>query len=292
MTPAFVLDLLTDYTIFTVMAFGLHIVLMSGQVSLGHAALFGVGAYASALLTVNARLPFLVALPLSGLAGAAMGGIIAYLVARRLRGMYLAIATFALAEALITLALNSEYLGGAIGFPRIPLRTNLVVLLAVNAVLMFALWRIERSRFGASFRAVADDEVAAGMVGINVTFMRSLAWVIGGFMTGLGGSLHAHRVGVISPTEFGFSTSVAILLAPIIGGARAFWGTIVGAAVITFLPWIVTLTEVESRLMLYGVMYVLIMIFRPNGLIGLPRPRALTHVRADGGSVSSTDARR
>ena len=76
MTPAFVLDLLTDYTIFTVMAFGLHIVLMSGQVSLGHAALVGVGAYASAVLMVNARLPFLLALPLSGLAGAATHGVI------------------------------------------------------------------------------------------------------------------------------------------------------------------------------------------------------------------------
>jgi len=142
MTPAFVLDLLTDYTIFTVMAFGLHVVLMSGQVSLGHAALLGVGAYASALLTVNARVPFLVALPLSGLAGAAMGGIIAYLVARRLRGMYLAIATFALAEALTELGRGKEVAVRLRDIPRIPLRTNLVVLLAVNAVLMFALWRI------------------------------------------------------------------------------------------------------------------------------------------------------
>jgi branched-chain amino acid transport system permease protein len=201
-----------------------------------------------------------------------MGAIIAYLVARRLRGMYLAIATFALDEALITLALNSEYLGGAVGFPRIPLRTNLIVLVVVNGVLMFLLWRFERSRFGASFRAVADDEVAAGMVGVNVTFMRMLAWVIGGFMTGLGGSLHAHRVGIISPPEFGFSTSVAVLLAPVIGGARTFWGTMLGAAVIAFLPWLLTVTEVESRLMIYGAMYVLIMIFRPDGLLG-PRRR-------------------
>ena len=268
MSLAFLLDLLTDYSIFTVMAFGLHIVLMSGQVSLGHAALFGVGAYMSAILTTKFRVPFALALPLGGVAGAVMGGIIAYLVARRLRGMYLAIATFALDEALITLALNSEYLGGALGFPHIPLRTNLLVLLLVNGALMFLLWRFERSRFGASFRAVADDDVAAGMVGVNVPFMRVLAWVLGGFMTGLGGALHAHRVGVISPTEFGFSTSVAILLAPVIGGARSFWGTMLGAAVITFLPWLVTLTDVESRLMLYGAMYVVIMIFRPHGLIG------------------------
>jgi branched-chain amino acid transport system permease protein len=273
MSLAFLLDLLTDYSIFTVMAFGLHIVLMSGQVSLGHAALFGVGAYMSAILTVNFRVPFLLALPLGGAAGALAGWIIASLVARRLRGMYLAIATFALDEALITLGLNSEYLGGAIGFPHIPLRTNLLVLAVVNALLVFALWRFERSRFGASFRAVADDEVAAGMVGVNVGFMRVLAWVLGGFMTGLGGALHAHRVGVISPPEFGFSTSVAILLAPVIGGARTFRGTVVGAAVITFLPWLVTLTDVESRLMLYGAMYVVIMIFRPAGLIGPRQPR-------------------
>ena len=272
MSLAFLLDIVADYAIFTVMALGLYVVLMSGQVSLGHAALFGVGAYASAVLTVNFHLPFALALPLAGVAGAGAGALVAALVARRLRGMYLAIATFALDEALITLALNSEYLGGAVGFPRIPLRTNLTVLVVVNGLLMFLLWRFERSRFGASFRAVADDDVAAATVGVNVTFMRVLAWIAGGFMTGLGGALHAHRVGIISPTEFGFSTSVAILLAPVIGGARTFWGTMLGAAVIAFLPWVLTVTEVESRLMLYGAMYVLIMIFRPEGLIG-PRRR-------------------
>lgn len=273
MTLAFLVDLLIDYGIFLVMGLGLYVVLMSGQVSLGHAALLGVGAYASAVLAVTYGVPFLAALPLAGVAGGVMGLIVAYLVARRLRGMYLAIATFALGEALITLWLNSEFLGGAVGFPRIPLRTNLAVVVVVVAVLSVLLARFERSRFGASFRAVADDEVAAGMIGVNVGFMRTLAWVLGGAMTALGGSLHAHRVGVISPTEFGFSTSVGILLAPVIGGARTFWGTFLGAAVIHFLPWILTLTDVESRLMLYGVIYILIMVFRPDGLLGRPRPR-------------------
>ncbi len=277
MTVAFFLDLLTDYGIFVVMALGLYVVLMSGQVSLGHAALLGVGAYASAVLVVNLGVPFALALPLAGAAGALTGWLLAYLVTRRLRGMYLAIATLALGEALITVWLNAEYLGGAVGFPRIPLRTRLPVVVVVLALLLLLLHRFERSRFGASFRAVADDEIAAGMVGVNVTFMRTLAWVFGGFVTALGGSLLAHRVGIISPTEFGFSTSVAILLAPIIGGARTFWGTLLGAAVIHFLPWVLTLTEVEDRLMLYGIIYVLIMVFRPEGLLGRrPRPHAVT----------------
>src|SRR5262249_50177573 len=97
--------------------------------------------------------------------------------------------------------------------------------------------------------AAAAPARARATVGVNVTFMRVLAWITGSFMTGLGGPPPPHHVGIISPTEFGLSTSVAILPAPVIGGARTFWGTMLGAAVISFLPWILTVTEVESRLM-------------------------------------------
>ncbi len=104
-------------------------------------------------------------------------------------------------------------------------------------------------------------------MGVDVTRIKLLAWAVGGFITGLAGCLHAHRVTVLSPQEFGFYFSLTILLAVLIGGLRTFWGTCLGAAIVYFVPWLTTTDEPRDRLMLYGIVIVLLMIFRPDGLI-------------------------
>lgn len=268
MTLFFALDLLTDYAILALLALGLHIVMMSGQVSLGHAAVVGVGAYTSAVLVVKVGVPFLAAIPLAGVAGAVFGLLIALVIALRLRGMYLAIATFALGEAMIAVLLNIDYLGGAIGFPGIPHLSEWPAVFACLVIVLFLVDGFEKSRFGLSLRAVRDGETVAGAVGVDVRTMKILAWMAGGFVTGLGGALYAHRAGVLSPPEFGFLFSVQILLAPVIGGSQSYRGTLLGAAIVYFLPWVLHVSQPEDRLIAYGAVFIMMMLLRPQGLLG------------------------
>lgn len=266
-TWLFLLDLGTDYGVFLVAALGLYVLMSAGQVSLGHAGMLGVSAYGAAVMAVHFALPFWLVLPLSGVVGLATGAAYFALLGLRLGGFYLAIGTFAAGEMLITIWLNTDYLGGAIGFIGIPLVSHWPVVLPVVLVALFLVWRLDQSRFGLAFRAVRDNEVIAGPMGVDVARTKLLAWLAGGFITGLGGCLHAHRVTVLSPQEFGFYFSLTILLAVLIGGLRTFWGTCLGAAIVYFVPWLTTTDEPRDRLMLYGIVIVLLMIFRPQGLI-------------------------
>jgi len=266
-TAGFLIDLATDYGVFLVGALGLYLLMSAGQVSLGHAAMIGVTAYGAGVLAVNFGMPFWLSLPLTGAIGAVVGAIYCFLLGWRLGGFYLAIGTFAIGEMLINICLNVDYLGGAIGFSSIPLQTRWPVLLFVLPIIIFALWRIENSRFGLEFRAIRDNPVVAGSMGVNVAHTKLLAWTVAGFITGIAGCLHAHRVTVLTPTEFGIYTSVTILMAPLLGGLRSFWGTMLGGAVVYFGPWLTTTSEPRDRLMFYGALIVVLMIARPEGLL-------------------------
>ena len=266
-TPAFLIDLGTDYGVFLMAALGLYVFMSAGQVSLGHAAMMGVSAYAAGVMAVNFGVPFWLGLIASGAVGLVVGAVYCFLLGARLSGFYLAIGTFALGEMMINAWLNTEYLGGAIGFSGIPLKTRWPVLAIVLPVTFFVLWRIENSRFGLAFRAVRDNALVAGSMGVDVARTRMLAWMIGGFITGVAGCLHAHRVTVLSPTEFGIYVSVTILMGPLLGGLRTFWGTVLGSAVVYFGPWLTTTSEPRDRLMFYGALIVLLMVLRPQGLL-------------------------
>jgi branched-chain amino acid transport system permease protein len=266
-TPAFLIDLGTDYGVFLMAALGLYVFMSAGQVSLGHAAMMGISAYAAGVMAVNFGVPFWLGLILSGAVGLVVGALYCFILGARLSGFYLAIGTFALGEMMINVWLNTEYLGGAIGFSGIPLKTRWPVLAIVLPVTFFVLWRIENSRFGLAFRALRDNALVAGSMGVDVARTRMLAWMIGGFVTGVAGCLHAHRVTVLTPTEFGIYVSVTILMGPLLGGLRTFWGTVLGSAVVYFGPWLTTTSEPRDRLMFYGALIVLLMVLRPQGLL-------------------------
>jgi branched-chain amino acid transport system permease protein len=273
-TPSFILDLFTDYGIFLVGTLGLYLLLSAGQVSLGHAALVGVGAYASAVMAVKLNIPLWAALPLAGLVGLVFGGAYCALLGWRLGGFYLAIGTFALGEMLINIWLNTSYVGGALGLSGIPMQSRWSLVLPIVLLVIFIIWRLETSRFGLAFRAVKDHQLVAGSMGVNVARTKMMVWMIAGFITGIAGCLHAHRVTVVTPTEFGIYTSVTFLMAPLLGGVRSFLGTIVGAAVVYFGPWITTTDDPRDRLMFYGALLVLLMVLRPQGLLaGRPSGR-------------------
>lgn len=287
-TWAFLLDLLVDYCVYLVSALGLFVLFAAGQYSLGHAGLVGIAAYATGILVVKLGVPFWPSLPLSGLVGLLTGLFYYYLLGARLSGFYLAISTLAVGEALVTVWLNTGYLGGALGFHGIPLRSEWHTVLPVVAMAIFLLWRLEKSRFWLAFLAVRESETVAGAMGVNVARTRMLAWSIAGFLTGVGGNLWAHRVTIVAPPEFGLHLSFILLLGVLLGGLRTFWGTVAGAAFVYFVPWLTTTDDPRYRLMLYGLTIVVMMIFRPGGLlpVGAPTRRTVEDLRRMAASVS------
>jgi branched-chain amino acid transport system permease protein len=280
-TWAFVLDIVVDYGVYLVSAFGLFILFAAGQYSLGHAGLVGIAAYSTAVMVVKFGVPFWLSLPLSGLAGLLAGIIYYYLLGARLSGFYLAIATFAVSEALVTLWLSTDYLGGALGMHGIPLASQWHTVLIVVAIVIFGLWRLQKSRFWLSFLAIRESPIVAGAMGVNVAGTRMLAWGIGGFITGIGGNLWAHRVTIIAPPEFSLNLTFILLLGVLLGGLRTFWGTVAGGAFVYFVPWLTTTDEPRYRLMLYGLTIVLVLVFRPGGLlpVGAPKKRTVEDLR-------------
>ena len=275
-TWAFLLDLAVDYGVYLVSALGCFVLFAAGQYSFGHAGLVGITSYASAVLVVKLGVPFWVSLPLSGLAGSLAGLVYCYLFGLRLSGFYLAIGTFAFGEALITLWLNIDYIGGALGLHGIPLRSEWPAVLTVVLIVIFGLWRLEKSRFWLAFQAVRESPLIAGAMGINVTRTKLLAWAIGGFITGIGGNLHAHRVTILAPPEFSVNLTIILLLGVLLGGLRTFWGTVVGGAFVYFMPWLTTTDEPRFRLMIYGATIVILMVYFPRGLMPAGAPRART----------------
>ena len=290
-TWAFLLDLFVDYCVYLVSALGLFVLFAAGQYSLGHAGLVGIAAYATGVMVVKLGVPFWMSLPLSGLVGLLAGLFYYFLVGARLSGFYLAISTFAVGEALVTVWLNSGYLGGALGFHGIPLKSEWNTVLPVVAVAIFILWRLEKSRLWPAFLAVRESEAVAGSMGVDVAGAKMLAWSLGGFLTGLGGNLWAHRVTIVAPPEFSLHLTFILLLGVLLGGLRTFWGTVVGGAFVYFVPWLTTTDEPRYRLMLYGLIVVIVMIFRPGGLmpVGAPTRRTVDDLRRIAASLS--DAR-
>ena len=287
-TWAFLLDLFVDYCVYLVSALGLFVLFAAGQYSLGHAGLVGIAAYATGILVVKLGVPFWPSLPLSGLAGLLAGLIYYYLLGARLSGFYLAIATFAVGEALVTLWLNTGYLGGALGFHGIALRSEWDTVLIVVLIVVFGLWRLEKSRFWLAFLAVRESEAVAGAMGVNVAGTKMLAWSVAGFITGLGGNLWAHRVTIIAPPEFSLNLTFILLFGVLLGGMRTFWGTVLGGAFVYFVPWLTTTDEPRYRLMLYGLTIVVLLVFRPGGLMpaGAPTRRTVEDLRRIAASAS------
>src|SRR5262249_1219935 len=154
----------------------------------------GVGAYTTAILSVKFGVPVVLSVPLAAMTGILAGLLIAYGMALRLKRLYLGIGTFALGEAMVVAWLNWGYVGGAFGFLRIPVLTDVGVGYGIVAGLTFLVWGFEKSHQGLAFRAVFDDELPAAAMGVNVTRVKMLAWTMGAGITAVGGALYAHSL--------------------------------------------------------------------------------------------------
>ncbi|MDQ0286428.1 branched-chain amino acid transport system permease protein [Desulfofundulus luciae] len=253
--------------IYIIAALGLNLITgLCGQLTFGHAAFLSIGAYTAAILTRNFHMPFLASLILGGLM-AALFGILLGIPVLKLTGDYLGIATLGFGEIVRVAFTNMKITGGAIGLAAIPRASNLVnvtifVILAVAAAVL-----LENSRFGRALKAIREDEIAAGAMGINAMWYKIQAFGIGCFLAGISGGFYAHMLQYLNPNDFGFLKSFEILNFVVLGGLGSIPGTIVGTTVLTLAPEFLRFVQ-EYRMMIYGLLLVLMMIFRPNGLLG------------------------
>jgi branched-chain amino acid transport system permease protein len=248
-----------------VMALGLYITALSGQLSMATAAIAGVGGYASAVLTVKFGWPFLPSVVLAALAGALVGAFLA-LVTLKMRDFILKLTTLAFGEALAVLAFNWDYIGGANSFTGIGLKTTIWTALAATAIALYIGWRFDSSRLGLASRAVRDDPVAASAMGVSIAQMRTSTFALGSALVGMGGAIQAHYMLVISPHDLGFFVSLNFIIFLLFGGLQTLWGPVLGAVLLTALPEMLRFTN-EYRLILYGLIIVLVVLLRPDGLL-------------------------
>jgi branched-chain amino acid transport system permease protein len=247
------------------LALSLYVVLAIGQLSLGQAAFMGIGAYGSALLTTQLQLPFPVALA----AAAALPALAALLIGGptlKLSGVYLALATIGFGEVLRILYVNTELTGGALGLSGIPERAGFLWIYGTLAAVLAGVTLICRTRIGRAMEAMRADEVAAGVMGVDLPRYKLMALVVSAALAGLAGAFNAHSSASIAPGEFGFDAAVTILSFALLGGIGSPFGPVLGAVILTLLPEVLRPLQ-DFRLVLNGLIIVLAVLFMPRGLL-------------------------
>lgn len=277
-----------------ILGVSIYITLATGQLSLGHAGFMSIGAYTSAILTLNYNVPIVLGLLIAALLTGLVGVLIGF-PALRLQGVYLAIATLGFGEVIRVLFINWEGLtNGAVGIAKIPhmgreilqfskdlgfdpgvlgLKNNqftslsvFLVLLIIAIVVIWFFIRQNNSRVGRAFASIKMDEQASEAMGINITYYKILAFGQGALLAGFAGGLYAHLTAYISPSDFDYHRAVEILIFAIFGGSEVIWGPIFGATFLSAMPEFLRAVS-EYRFMIYGALLVLLMAFRPQGII-------------------------
>jgi branched-chain amino acid transport system permease protein len=278
-------------------AYSFYVPYKTGQVSLGQAGFMAVGAYSSAILTQKFGVPFAVALASGGLIAAVTGVAVGF-PALRIKGVYLLLLTLGFCEIISVIALSWDYVGGAQGFRNISFNPwTLEYVAGVIVVLLLLFSRIERSSLGRAMDAIHQDETAAEVMGIDVVRIKLLSFGLGAAIAGLAGGLYAHHATYMDSTTFNVMLSVEILVFVVVGGGSTFWGPLLGAAVLNAIPeilralrdWLELLPvewtdfypinraydllhdfldfENAKRLIAYGLILMVMMIVRPDGLL-------------------------
>jgi branched-chain amino acid transport system permease protein len=276
----------------------------TGQVSLGQSGFMALGAYTSALLTQKVGFAFIVSLPLAGIFAGIVGVVVGF-PALRIKGVYLLLLTLGFTEILSVIALSWSYIGGAQGYRNIPYnpRTLEYVIIAIVFLVVF-FGRLERSSLGRAMDSIHQDETAAEVMGIDVVRVKLFAFGLGACIAGIAGGLYAHQATFIDSTTFSIMLGVEILTFVVVGGGSTYWGPLFGAVVLTLVPEALrTLRdslelvpvawtdffpmnrvydflhgfldfENAKRLIVYGVILIVMMIVRPDGLltrVSIPR---------------------
>ncbi|HET7876536.1 MAG TPA: branched-chain amino acid ABC transporter permease [Methylomirabilota bacterium] len=281
------LHLLVLVCMYVALSSSWNLLTLAGQLTLGHAAFFGVGAYTSALLALRLGVSFWAGMGAGALAAAALAAGVG-VICLRLRGVYLAIATLSLAEALKIVVLNvPDLTEGSIGITLAPVfggarRPAYFVMLAVAVLPVLTTAWIKRSKLHVVFGAIREDEGAAQMIGINTTAYKVLAFALSALFAGLAGGFYPHYITYTVPdTAFNIGLSIEAQIMPILGGLYTVAGPVVGAVVLTLAGEYLRTAFGAANLLIYGIAMVLAILCLPDGLVGLVRRswRARSRVR-------------
>lgn len=274
--------ILATTMVYALIALSLNILVgMAGQISIGHAGFWALGAYTSAIAMQTFGVPFILAILIGGAVGAAFGAIVA-LPALRVSGHYLAIATLAFAILVQQLLFEWESVTGGrqgLSVPRPSLGTELTsdfsyyyLLLALVLACAWAVRNLRRSLTGRSLEALKQSAVAAQCAGISRARHIILAFAISGFLAGVSGALYGSLIGRLSTETFSLTASLSFLTMAVIGGLGSEAGALLGAAFLAFAPEVLRQFK-DAEMVIYGVILVLCMQFLPHGLISLARRR-------------------
>lgn len=263
--------------IYAIVAMGLHLTLVTGQFSVAHAALMGLGGYAAGIGTVEWGLGLWPSVALAGVIGTVGGALLATML-RRMSGMLFGIATLAIAQAVSLLINNIEPLGGALGYAGVPLRTTLTHVVVVAVVVVAVLSYLRWTRLGLALIAVGKDDVVAESLGISSRALRVLGFALGGALAGVAGGLLIQFIGLIRPTDLGFASEIQLFTFVIIGGLTTPWGAVAGAIGITWaLEWLRFATS--DRYWIMGLGLMIVVLLRPDGVLRRRRLRLPTTTR-------------
>ncbi|MBI5171045.1 MAG: branched-chain amino acid ABC transporter permease [Candidatus Eisenbacteria bacterium] len=257
----------------------------TGQFSIGHAGFMAAGAYGSAMFTVTwgqklaaAMVAAHVSAPVaqgalllvSLLLGGGLAAIFGYLVglpSLRLRGDYLAIVTLGFGEIIRVLILNIDAVGGARGLPGIPQWANFFWVFLVATIVIALAVNLANSTHGRALFAIRDDEIAAEALGVDTTAYKVTAFVLGAFFAGVAGGLFAHYLSYLNPSTFTFLKSIEVIAMVVLGGMGSITGSVLAAIVLTLLPEALRAVK-DYRMVIYALMLIILMITRPQGLMG------------------------
>lgn len=276
----YIVRILTMISLYSMLSLSLNLLTgFTGLVSIGHAGFCAVGGYTSALMWQYLGLPWLA----TALCGMVMAGIVGLMLAAptsRLSGSYLTIATLGFGEIVKMVALNwQSFTGGPLGvnhierpeFFGITLTTFnggfFYLSIIMTALVTLVVYRIVNSKMGRAFMAIRDDSLAATMMGVDVTAYKMKSFVISAAIAGLGGAFYVHFVRFLDPNTFNFDISIIIISIVILGGTGSIAGSFLGAALLISFPEILRFAS-EYRFIIYGLILVLMMRFKPEGLLG------------------------
>jgi len=277
MISGYVITILITVAIYAILAHSLNIITgHAGQISLGHAAFFGIGAYTSALFYTEASLPFWLSVPLAAVTSGIIGAVLG-IPCLRVRDDFLAITTMGINFVVEAVFLYIPFFGGAMGIGGINLpdwfRREMskpeyfILIMVVFGLLLLVDYRLGRSWIGLAWASIREDEQAAEAMGVDVVRFKVLAFILGSMIAGLAGGFYAHFLTFIMPQNFGFPMSIVILSMVVFGGIGTRWGPLVGALILGVLPEL-SRPIMEYRTFLYGLLLMFMMRFQPDGLLG------------------------
>jgi len=277
MISGYLITILIIIVIYAMLAHSLNIITgHAGQISLGHAAFFGIGAYTSAMLYTEAGFPFWISVPLAAVVAGIVGALLG-IPCLRVRDDFLAITTMGINFVVEAIFLYIPFFGGAMGIGGINLPKwfgremtkpeYFLLILIVFFLLLLLDRRMGRSWIGLAWASIREDEQAAGAMGVDVVRFKVMAFILGSAIAGLAGGFYAHFLTFIMPQNFGFGQSIVVLSMVVFGGIGTRWGPIVGAIILGILPE-VSRPIMEYRTLIYGVLLLGMMRFQPGGLLG------------------------